>query len=576
MQGDGNKEVRIAVERRRPRRRWTGRGVAVASLLVIGGLVAAGWFGWRPLYRRAKESKGRAALQRGQSLLAEGRLDAAVPELRMAFHLAPEQPEVLRAVAELNARMGSPEALHFYIRLIELGSASVEDRIAAAGLALQTGTRDQAGALIEGLTREVAGDRRVWRLALEHSRQFASSGATVALARHVVRLYPDDVEAEYDLGRFLMASGGRQQRMEGTRLLWSVAVGRSGYREPAARLLAEQGLLGRGEATTLARVLESGGTLESRLVAAQLRVREEPSSRDEWIGKVGGWVGPEAPVPELLGVVRWLEMQGGASRALGLLSADRCRTNLALLGARVDCLLAAEEFVALRAMAEDRGSGLDAAMGAAALGAVLGREGKVVEAEGAFEEAMAVGGRQDLVLPFVVREAFGCGAEKVAVRALLRWMERPGAAGLAGRRLVEWIGRIRDLEVPRDALRRLHGLLPGEDWVAAELAWVELLTEGQVGWALHEFERMQRRWPEDVGIRVGVAFGLWRNGDGAGAQHVLVRGGLEVESLDVRQRMAAAVVLGAAGQREAARRMVRGLDRGRVPVQMEVLLEAYW
>ena len=172
--------------------------------LLLSAIAAA--LGGRPLYRAAKEARARAAAVRGEALLRSGSLDPGMHQLRVAFQLAPQDPEVLRIVARTSAQTGNPEAAGFFRSLMEMGAATLEDRLMAAELFLRGGERDSSGKLVQALTREVPKDPRAWRLAIEHSGRFSSLRDSIALARNVVARFPGEAEFEFELGRFLSTS----------------------------------------------------------------------------------------------------------------------------------------------------------------------------------------------------------------------------------------------------------------------------------------------------------------------------------------------------------------------------------
>lgn len=170
-----------------------------------------------------------------------------------------------------------------------------------------------------------------------------------------------------------------------------------------------------------------------------------------------------------------------------ILPEERCRTDRALMGARVDYLVATEKETELEALLAAPSDVFDDALRAASRGAMQGKLGRRAAAERAFVDAIETGGRMDLAMPFVAREAERIGATDVAVRALRRWMEVPGSALPAGRRLTELLETL----------------------------------------------------------------------------------------LDVREKAAGAIVLGANGRREAARQMIRSIPKAQLKLQMEQLLRPF-
>lgn len=550
-------------------RRWLGW-----ALVLSLALAAAGVFGALPAYRALKRKRGKAAAARAETAMQAGRMEEALHQVRLAYSLSPAEPEVLRVVAAASLKVGSKEAFGHYQSLLSTGQARFEDRMGAVEAAMRVERGDISAHLLRGLVKEDPKRRDVWRLAQDHAARFAPPREATDLARHVLNRFPGDPEAEVRLGGLLVMSLDPQRREEGRTLLRAVAVGGSEWRGPAARLLARTPELGRTEAAAVARVLEgmAGGGLEDRLLAAKLRIVADSAERPQWLERVAGWVTPESPVDPLVQVTAWLQQEGGMALSGRLLPVERCRTNLALLGLRLDYLVEGRHLDELIGVLDDEGNLLDAASRAATRGAALARLGRLLEAEYQFLEAMERPGRMPWVLPYIAREAERAGLTGVMAKALRRWMEVPGAAMGAGRRLLDLLGKRRDMVEEREALRRLHELLPGDEWVTSELLWSELITGGNVRWALDTAQRHVRAWPRDPGTHAALALARWRSG----ALELAARGLEEFPTdrgrLGIRERIAHAVVLNAIGRREAARRMISGLPEERLREQMNALI----
>lgn len=527
-----------------------------------------------PAYRALKRKRGKAAAARAETAMQAGRMDEALHQVRLAYSLAPAEPAVLRVVAAASLKVGSKEAFGHYQSLLSTGQARFEDRMGAVEAAMRVERGDISAHLLRGLVKEDPKRRDVWRLAQDHAARFAPPREATDLARHVLSRFPGDPEAEVRLGGLLVMSLDPQRREEGRTLLRAVAVGGSEWRGPAARLLAQTPELGRPEAAMVARVLEGmvGGGLEDRLLAAKLRIVADSGERPQWLERVAGWVTPDAPVDQLVQVTAWLQQEGGMALSGRLLPVERCRTNLVLLGLRLDYLVEGRHLDELIGVLDDEGNLLDAASRAATRGAALARLGRLLEAEYQFLEAMERPGRMPWVLPYIAREAERAGLRGVTAKALRRWMEVPGGAMGAGRRLLELLGKRQDMVEEREALRRLHELLPGDEWVTSELMWSELITGGNVRWAMDTAQRHVRAWPRDPGTHAALALARWRSGAVDLAARGLEEFPAERSRLGIRERIAHAVVLNAIGRREAARRMISGLPEERLREQMNALI----
>lgn len=426
----------------RPTRRFGHSRQFLLGVVVLVLLGIAGRFGAPPLYRMVKASRARKAALSAEQMVKADRLEEAARLSRVAYELAPNEPEVLRVVALLSARLGRPEAVTYFMAYRATGRMTQEERIAMAEAAIRFGRIDVARPVLVELTSEAPTNRHVWRLAQAHARQAGELGAAIAMARRVVSQFGGDAEAEYELANLLLASRKPALMGEGRRILWGLALGRTGLDQAAAQALAQLPGLTPPESETLARVLDSGAskTLSRSLLALQLRMRAHPERGEEWLGKAVSLVPTNGPVPDICQLVLWLTERDGLRLAGGHLPEARCRTNLLLMAARLDFLVGVDDSAGLETAVADKESVLDSGMRSAALGALAGKQGKRDEAERAFRAALdGAGGRVMLVAPFVAREAERYRMIPVAVQALQLWMEAPGMGMEAARRIVRGI-----------------------------------------------------------------------------------------------------------------------------------------
>jgi len=547
--------------------------VAVLLVLGIGVRVAV-----PPAYRWVKAKRARKAAGEAERLLGEGRLEDSARFSRVAYELAPNEAEVLRVVARLSARLGRSDAVSHYLAYRATGQMLPEDRIAMAEAAIRFGRVDVARPLLAELTTERPTDRHVWRLALAYARQSAPLAESVALARSVVSRFGGDTEAEFELASMLVGSGQPAWGGEGRRILWGLALGRTALDEQAAQTLAGLPDLKPAEAETLARVLESSATnsLSRSLLSLQLRILSQPARTNEWFEKALALVPTNGPVPEVCQLVLWLTERNGLAFAGGHVPEARCRTNLLLMVARLDYLVGINDSAGLASAVGDSGNVLDPGMRSAATGALASKQGRRDEAERAFRAALDAGGsRVMLVAPFVAREAERQGYNAVAVQALQLAMETPGREMDAARRILRLLENDPNPAQGLATMRRLHSKLPTDETIVLERAWQELLAGENSAWALAELQRLAGARPEDGGVRFALALAEWRNGRASEALTTMEKVLVDLESLIPRQRVVYAVVLGANDQREAARRVVRGIPAGPGAATYEALLQPW-
>lgn len=562
---------------RRPRRFGRSlRFVLILACLMGLGLVIQAVA--RPAYRKVKVLRGRSEARQAMELFAAEKLEEAARHSRLAYEFAPEEPEVLRVVARLSARLRHRDAFARYRALIATGTAEFTDRLQMAEIAVQTGRTDAARPLLTALMKEAPTDRAVWQLAQQQVRQLGDLTQAIRLARVVVARFEGEAEAEFELATLLLLSAEPARIEEGIRILWGLALTPSTIQRNAVAILSRWPNLKPSEAETLARVLDgsSGSTPQSLttvLLTCQLRLRSHPEKRQEWLSLALRFVPTNAPVPEVCDLMLWLGEHDAVSLADAYLPADRCRTNFPLMAARLDYLIGTGQDQELQRVVSDLDNVLDPGTRAAAQGALAARRGRRDEAERAFLGALnGAGARAKLVAPFVAREAERHGFNAVAVQALQMQMGTPGAGLDATRRILRLLKTEPDLQEALVTLRRLHVLLPGDDTVALERAWLELFFGENSEWAVAELKRLSGERPSDAPLRSALALAHWRTGNFAEALALIERSAPDPATMSAREKVVYALVLGANNQREAARRVARMIPRESMRKQFDELL----
>jgi Flp pilus assembly protein TadD len=549
---------------------WTGGLVLV---VLVAAAVA------KPAYRQLKTERARRAAARGESLLASGQLEEAAKQARLALEMAPADAPALRLAARISALGMRPEALNYWQSYLASGKTPPSERLEVAELAVRLGRTDVARPLLEALVREVPEDRHVWRLLQRHVRNLGDLRQALALGRMVVARFPGDPEAELELADLLVLSSDPKSREEGRRILWGVAMVPSAIQASAASILMGHALVSPVEADTLSRVLGNpGGTNVAGvdLLKGRLQLFSHPERRPEIIAKVTSSVPTNAPIPEVCDLVLWLTDVGALEHAGPFLPTDRCRTNLLLMAAQLDYLVATGRDEELRRVLDDTGSVLDPGMRSAAEGAMAAKRGRREEAERAFRGALDAGAaRIQLIAPFVAREAERHGFMDIAVQGLQIGMDAPGRALINGRRILRILEQDPDSTQALLTLRKLTSVLPGEDGIIAERLWLELLAGENTAWALPEATRLAAAKPGDVSLRAALALARWRRGEASLALTTIEEGLTEAESMPVRFRVAYTAILGGNDQREAARRIARTLPQGTLRHPAEKLVEPW-
>lgn len=564
-------------EERRGRRLGRSRRflVVMACLGVLGLAIQVGAV---PAYRYLKTLRARNAAHKALEFLAAGRLEEAARQSRLGHEFAPEEPDVLRVVARLSGRLQHPDALNRYQTFIATGRAEFSDRFEMLEIAVRTGRTDLARPLLAALLKEAPTDRRVWRLAQQQVRQLGDLTSAVRLARTVVSRFEGESEAGLELASLLLLTGETARIDEALHMLWGLAVVPSPNRLRAVALLANRPDLKASEAETLARLLDGpsgspAAPLTTTLLSCQLRLRSHPEKRSEWLALALHSVPTNGPVSEVCELVLWLGQQDAIQLSGFHLPVARCRTNFPLMAARLDYLIGTGGDQELEQVISDLDNVLDPGTRAAVQGSLAAKRGRLDEAEVAFRGALnGAGSRSDVVASFVAREAERYGMNGIAVQALQSQMDRLGAGLEAARRILRVLRTEPDLHEALVTLRRLHGLLPGDDTVALERAWLELFLGENSEWALAKLKGLTGERPLDASLQPALALAQWRMGNHAEALNTIERTSPDPERMSARERVVYALVLGANNRREAARRVARMIPRESMRKQFDELL----
>ncbi len=551
-------------------RSWWFRYVAGAFLLLAVAGVVAGPRGYRELKRFRALGMGRTAT----GLMAAGDLEHAAPLVHTALHLAPKDPEVSRVVARFCAAARIPEGVKYWSTALESPNATREEFLEATAFAILVGRVELSDGWLTQLSARYPRDPAVRRMMIRQLERIENRAGAVAMARAVLADQPTDPESEYALGNLLIGEPSPVDREEGRRLLRGVAAGSSVDREIALSALIACEELPRSELEMLARTIDAQTNAPAaiRLQVIDLRLRLDPDSRAARLREAVGLATAMGPELDLGRVAAWLNRNGGSSNAMELLEPGRCRTNARLMGERLKAMLALNRTNEMgRWVAEGTGH-RGGPLLAAARGSLLAHEGRKAEAESAFREALLTGRKTRDVMPFVAAAAEAAGFPSMAIEAYQTLLESPGWSFDAARSILRLGRPMADMSAARIAVDRLNAIMPNDEAVAGERAWIESIFDEHSLWAKATFERLARAHPRQPYWRFGCALATLRHGDKAGALALVEESGIPWETLEPRMQMAYVAVLGANNRRDVARRYAQLISLEQLRTQERALV----
>src|SRR5438477_7463714 len=379
------------------RRRWRRFFLA---LPVVAALGIAVYFAVPPIRGAIKDWQSRRLAHQAFALIDQKKWDEAAAKARDAFLLYPSEPEAVRAVARLRSRTcQSNTALEWWNRVDEERRLTIEDRRDFAGAALAVSELATAGKQIDALLargRDVApldillaGQLAVRRknplLAVDYAERVMSdnrakpyeilSAAILVLsvttpesAAHIsawkriedVARDPGNA-ASLDALVFLanQQSLSPARPTAGNQSSTSFELGVPGSQKSvapssltgeASLSLAQSKATSQPAATTMG-LPEIADALEKhpnarpyhRLLAFQLRVRQDPALTDEYISQAVERFG-KGDDETLSALTAWLNSFGRAGKTLELVDLDRAVRNQALFLQYINALTALERW----------------------------------------------------------------------------------------------------------------------------------------------------------------------------------------------------------------------------------------
>lgn len=546
----------------------------IAGLILIGlGLIA--WLVAPPVYQAYKVRRGLERAGDAARAMATNDLKEAALNLRMATTLAPGEPEVWRVAARFCVRVGNPDGLEYWQRLAQLPEFAPSERLEFAEFAQRVGRVDLVARQLPVLLASPKPDPRVWRLAVIHQRRSGNESKAAQIARHWLAQDPAEEEVQLILGEILLSHPDAPARAEGKGLVWGLALGTGRWSRMAVAGLASHTELSRGELELLHR---AGERLDvSPALLTGLRLRLTPEKRGEWMAALVR-SGSTTNLARRLEAVAFLADHQETGLALELmpeaLAGSDPRVRTARLQALLDLDRTAEAEREMSALGPDEN--IEPHLRLCLEAQVAIKAGRKDQASTLLQQAVDASGNRPGPLRFCAAYSERLLAPRVALTAYQRLAAIPGNTVSAGRQVLRIALALDDVVEARAALRQLSRFLPDDEGFLVASAYTDLLVDARLGEGrLASVEQVLARRPQDAFTRITVALGRWRAGPLASALTTLDEGGIDWEKAEPRCQAVRAAILGANLQREAARRIIRGLPLERL-LSVERQLVAEW
>jgi hypothetical protein len=534
--------------------------------LVITLIVAIGTANqWaRPVYRHIKQQRGQRMAPEIQRLLGEGsvRFPEVGQKLRLALALAPEDPTLLRLAGQYSLRARVESGLNYYQMLTDGGNATRQDRLDHATMAIALNRLEVAFAQVKALLEEDPDDREALALRIRIFERKEDQPRALAAAMEALRRHSLDESLQLVTGRLLILATNDARQTQGRRLLWGLSVGDGPLRDPAVELLAGVTNLSVAEDRSLLKELRrrTNASLSDRLNAAKVQLRLDPDQRGPILESLVAQFRTGADTNQLGQLATWLLTLEEPEMLLRTVSSDVAQLNGHLLSCRLEALAALRRWEELQPLLEAPPSVLDP-VHLHCLRALLAAKGeRPSNPDPHFELALTAAENNAARLWLVARSAEQAGRSAMAIEAWKRVIYNPVFALQAAREILRLAQPLDDLRLVRDTLARVAELVPSDEPLAAQLAYLNLVLDEHLDASRTTIERLRTSHPQEPRYRVLLALVELRAHRPAAALAVLEREPVDWDAADDRLRAIYVAVLAANSHAEAARQMARRID----------------
>jgi tetratricopeptide (TPR) repeat protein len=289
------------------------------------------------IYRGFKAHRATVLALKGEEMLRQNKIDEAIPTIRSAFLLAPDVPEVVRAMAQMLTVFGTPDAMTYWNWTIKSNFGTDDDRRAAAECAMRNNLYNQASAIIRDLLAHDGKDARNLLLAGRWSTQRGTPDQTMHFATLAVNSNPTYRPAVLFLA--VQEFSNTYLHQDGVNSLFHLAESDDNDGFVAIHCLALDPDLTPAEIDrVIARLKAHPLSAEpERLSALTLSIRRHPEQTEALIDEAVA-AHQKATPADLGAFAEWLNTNGEAARVLKMVSREKALSNIDICAAYIEAL----------------------------------------------------------------------------------------------------------------------------------------------------------------------------------------------------------------------------------------------
>ena len=544
----------------------------VILLGALAVLALVGLLGARPAYRWFKNQRALAMVAQGEAAAATNDWTQVGRVVQTTLRLAPEELRVLRLAARYSSRQHLQAGLNYWQMVQAKQPLTLDDQFDFASLAVDLGRTDLSAHLLQQLVATNQIDPKVLRLVVVHSQAVGSMNEAINAARRWVSEAPGDEDAENALANLLYGRPSPAERREGRGLLWGLALRKSRFSTNAVEKLAASPELSQGENLVLLKQIENRP--DQLVTSYVLRIKLNPNQMAELVNGMVKAVVEDGSVAQLAAAASWLADNKQTARVLDVLPMKLAEKNPVLMTGRLQALLELGELAEVKRFLELDTSKVEAFMLHCLRAYSAMKEGKPQLMAGHFENALAAAGGVPSRLRFVAGYAERIGQPTAAISAYKRLMSWPPATLDSAQNILRLASALNDTRTLRESTSQLSSYLPGDRGVAILDAYLGALLQDTSARTKANILRLLGDNPKESDATLALALIELRLGETQAALARLEKMPPSWVQSTPQNAAVYAAVLGANEQREAARRLARGVDVSKLrPEEAELIKE---
>lgn len=550
------------------RRRYWYIGVASVALLTLV-------FGTGPAYRAFKLWRAESLSEQAIAYLEDDAIAEAKERIAAAHQLAPQNRQVLLALARILAELKDPMALSVWNDLAQRGDLDEASRRLYARMAQRFGDSERALKVVRPLVeRENPKEEDVLL-----SQEIALAAGRLNFIEQMKERFPgatyESAEAKLNQAQSWLAVGDAEHRDKALTLLRSLGEEAGGVGLRALTLVAANSRMpteARLEAVN-AIILREDVSRELYLEAQSARMDLLPSVREEVIQAViERFATGEMEELTLLG--RWLNRENAHENVLELITPELAHQRKDLFAIRMDALAEMERWEHILNVLTDEVSlpipDFHRQLYLFRAHMELENPG---DAQFRWDTALLPGNDLQQRLEYAGTYAERMGYYDYARRAYSRLSKNPATAIFGYASLMRVSRQLDDVEEIVRLLEEMQETFPHDKAVQNDLNYYRLLLGREVSQSLVSARDLYESKPSMMAYRIHFAFALLRMGHAEKAAILLDISDLNWSQLRNQWQYIKYLTLLSNGEREQARQLAMTLDQDALLSEEKALLE---